>query len=456
MHRLGIVPLLALACSFCLGAPTAVAQAAEEGARPLDWPIERVTLDNGLRVVMAPDSTSPTVAVAVTYDVGSRNEEPGRSGFAHLFEHMMFQGSANVAKGEHFKLIVARGGTVNGTTSTDRTNYFQVLPSSELALALWLEADRIKSLDVSVENFENQRRVVQEEYRMRVANAAYAPAQLRLYELAYEGYWPYSHPPIGTMKDLDDARIEWVRAFHDSYYAPNTAVLSIAGDFDPAEALELVRRYFGSAKRQENPIPFESAPFTGPDGPRKDVLVDQHAKTPAFYYGWVIPKAREPENYALQLAARILADGDSSRLHRLLVRDRGLATQVHAGTGQRRGPDLFTIFVKLTENANLAEVQALVDAEIRALAEVGPTEAEMRKAWNRTEAAYLFGLQSNLSRATRLGEYELFFGDARLLLEEPVRYASVTANDVRLAVKKWLVPERRALVEAHPAASRKE
>lgn len=447
MHLLRTFSLLLVAQGLSITTPSF----ADEGARPLDWPIERVTLDNGLRVVLARDTTSPTVAVAVTYDVGSRNEEPGRSGFAHLFEHMMFQGSANVAKGDHFTLVVSRGGTLNGTTSSDRTNYYQVLPSSELALALWLEADRMKSLDVSVENFENQRKVVQEEYRMRVANTAYAPAQIRLFELAYDGYWPYAHPAIGSMKDLDEARIEWVRAFHDAHYAPNLAVLTIAGDFDATEAMELVQRYFGPAKRQEQPIPFDPPAFQGPDGPRDDVLFDRHAKTPAFYYGWVVPKAREPEHYPLQLAARILADGESSRLHRLLVRDRAVATEVRAGTGQRRGPDLFTIFVKLTENADIEEVRALVDAELHALAEKGPTQAEMRKAWNRTEAAYLFGLQSNLSRATRLGEYELFHGDARLLLEEPVRLAAVEADDVRDAVKKWLATDRRTLVEAHPA-----
>jgi len=446
MHLLRTFSLLLVAQSLSLTTPSI----AEERARPLDWPIERVTLDNGLRVVLARDTTSPTVAVAVTYDVGSRNEEPGRSGFAHLFEHMMFQGSANVPKGEHFKLVVSRGGTLNGTTSSDRTNYYQILPSSELALALWLEADRMKSLDVSVENFENQRKVVQEEYRMRVANAAYVPARIRLSELAYEGYWPYSHPAIGSMKDLDEARIEWVRSFHEAYYAPNLAVLTIAGDFDSTEALDLVQRYFGPAKRQEMPIAFDPPAFAEPDGPRKDVVFDRHAKTPGFYYGWVVPKAREPEHYALQMAARILTDGESSRLHRLLVRDRAVATEVRAGMGQRRGPDLFTIFVKLTENANIDEVRALVDAELRALAEMGPTQAEMRKAQSRTEAAYLFGLQSNLNRATRLGEYELFHGDARLLLEEPVRFAQVSADDVREAVGKWLAMERRTLVEAHP------
>src|SRR3954469_3574095 len=183
------------------------------------------------------DRTSPTVAVAMTYDVGARNEERGRSGFAHLFEHMMFEGSANVPKGEHFRLVSAHGGNLNGTTSSDRTNYFEMLPASELPLALWLEADRMKSLNVSEENFENQRKVVQEEYRMRVSNAAYAPSNIRLDELIYQGYWPYEHAPIGSMPDLDAAQLDWVRDFHAHHYGPNNAVLTVSGDIDPAEAM---------------------------------------------------------------------------------------------------------------------------------------------------------------------------------------------------------------------------
>lgn len=286
---------------------------------------------------------------------------------------------------------------------------------------------------------------------MRVSNVAYAPARIRLLELAYEGYWPYEHAPIGSMEDLDHAELEWVRAFHDAHYAPNLAVLSISGDFDPDEAMTLVHRYFGPAERQTNPLPYAPGELPEPSGPRHDSLVDPHAKTPAFFLGWVIPKAREPDHYPLELAASILADGESSRLHQKLVREEGLATDVWAGTGDRRGPDLFTVFVKLTESARPEQVQKLVLDEIERLAQQGPTEAEMRKVKNRAEAAFLFGLQSNLQRATRLGEMELFHGEARLLNQEPLRYAAVIRDDIQRAMKQWLRPERRTLVEALPS-----
>ncbi|MEO7330789.1 MAG: pitrilysin family protein, partial [Minicystis sp.] len=270
------------------GAPSVVAQAGAKGAKPaakkaaapakaaakagaapaprkaaapspapagatieLNLPVQRETFANGLRVVLNVDHTSPTVAVAVVYDVGSRNEQQGRSGFAHLFEHMMFQGSKNVAKGEHFRLVSGHGGVLNGTTNSDRTNYFEVLPSNELALGLWLEADRMKSLDVSQANFENQRKVVQEEYRMRVSNAAYAPSELRLEELVFQGYWPYEHSTIGSMADLDGAQLAWVQDFHAHHYGPNNAVLVIAGDVDAGEALTLAHRYFDGAQKVE-------------------------------------------------------------------------------------------------------------------------------------------------------------------------------------------------------------
>jgi predicted Zn-dependent peptidase len=240
---------------------TALASAAAPPAsldKPADIPqlhldVRRSTLPNGLRIVLSVDHTSPTVAVDVMYDVGARNEKRGHSGFAHLFEHMMFQGSANVAKGEQMKLITAHGGTLNANTSSDRTNYFDVVPESELPLALWLEADRMKSLDVSLANFDNQRLVVEEEYRMRILNAAYAPAALRLEELVFQGYWPYAHPVIGSMTDLDTSQLDWVKAFHAEYYAPNDAVLVVSGDFDPAVALDRARAYFGDAKTATPP-----------------------------------------------------------------------------------------------------------------------------------------------------------------------------------------------------------
>ncbi|MEO8801043.1 MAG: pitrilysin family protein, partial [Polyangiaceae bacterium] len=414
--------------------------------------VRRKTLANGLRVVMAPDSTSPTVAVDVVYDVGSRVEERGHSGFAHLFEHMMFQGSANVPKGEHFKLVTSHGGTLNGTTNQDRTNYFEMLPRSELPLALWLEADRLKSLDVSEANFENQRAVVKEEYRMRVENAAYVPAEIRLQELVYQGYWPYEHSTIGSMRDLDAAQIDWVRAFHTAYYAPNNAVLSIAGDFDPDEAMTLVEKFFGPAKTASTPTFDEAQQVPPQTAPRDEVVEDAHAKLPAYFDGWPIPKTRTPEHYALELAGMILTDGESSRLYRSLVRERAVAVGVQAGTNDFRGPDWFELDVKLATGAKLPDVEKVVDWSLGQLATKGPTESEMNKAKTRFMSHFVMGLQSNFARAQKLAEFEVYWGDADLLNQEAAKYLAVTAADVKAAVAKYLVKEHRSRVEVRPGA----
>jgi zinc protease len=425
--------------------------AAAAGPSTLSLKVEKATIDNGLRVVMNIDHTSPTIAVAVTYDVGSRNEDRGRSGFAHLFEHMMFEGSANVAKGEHFKLISSHGGNLNGTTSSDRTNYFELLPSSELALALWLEADRMKSLNVTEENFENQRKVVQEEYRMRVSNVAYAPAEIRLDELVFQGYWPYEHDAIGSMQDLDHAELDWVRAFHESHYAPNLAVLTIAGDFEPDEAMQLVHRFFDTAKKQEKVIPYEPPPEVPEQtAARSAQLEDSHAKTPAFFYAWSIPPNRDADHYALELAVSVLADGESSRMHQKLVRDKAIAQEVSGWTEDHRGPDVLGFEVKLSEGARMTDAEKATDALIDALAKDGPTPTEMTKVRNRTESSFLFGLQSNLQRATRLGQFEVFWGDARLLNDEPAKYLAVTKDDIQRVLRKYVVPARRTVVEVRP------
>jgi predicted Zn-dependent peptidase len=400
---------------------------------------------------MSVDPTSPTIAVDVVYDVGARNEERGHSGFAHLFEHMMFQGSANVPRSVHFQLVTSHGGTLNGTTSSDRTNYFEMMPRSELPLALWLEADRMKSLDVSQKNFENQRSVVKEEYRMRVENAAYVPASLRLEELIFQGYWPYEHPSIGSMRDLDAAQLEWVRAFHDAYYGPNNAVLSIAGDFDPDETEALVKKFFGDAKPIAKIPGYEPGLFPPQAAPRDAIVEDAHAELPALLYGWQIPPTKDPDHYALEMAADLLADGESSRLERLLVRERSVAASVEAETNRNRGPDAFEITVKLAGGAPLANVARFVDEQIALLAKTPPTEAEMTKLRNRAQAHYLLGLQSNFARAQKLAEFELFRGDANLVNLELGRYLSVTADDIRRVVKKYLTRAGRSSVEVKPA-----
>jgi zinc protease len=462
MLRPALVPLLA--AFACLQPVAASAATPAETAKPATVPtdpaleslerfgrgIERLTIENGLRLVLAPDNSAKTVAVSVTYGVGSRDEGPGQSGFAHLFEHMMFQGSQHVGKGQHFTLISERGGSLNGTTSSDRTNYFEVLPSSELPLAMWLEADRMRALAVTAENFENQRAVVKEEYRMRYENAPYMTGMIRLGELVFAEYSPYTRPTIGSMADLDAAKLEWVKAFYDQHYAPKNAVLTVTGDFDRDEAVRLARHYFGSIDKPVQtraPLPDLPAKVTA----RKDVVRDANAKTPGFYFGWLIPKARTPEHYALELAVSLLADGESSRLERLLIRDRAVAQRVSAWTRDHVGPDELSVSAVLTEKAELAQVEKLVEAEIEKLAKQPAPAAELAKVKRRVRSAFVFGLQTNLSRATRLGEYESYFGDARLLARELALYQAVTAEQIQAAVKKYLGPERRQLVEVLPA-----
>ncbi len=454
MRRFLLLAAAILCTATSAGAQTQAAPTAPTVSAPsqagLHFDVKRVKLDNGLRVVMLVDHTSPTVAVDVVYDVGARNEERGRTGFAHLFEHMMFQGSKNVPRGEHFKLVTSHGGQLNGTTSADRTNYFEMLPSSELALGLWLEADRMKSLDVSQKNFENQRSVVKEEYRMRVENAAYVPASIRLEELVFQGYWPYEHPSIGTMRDLDGAQLDWVRAFHDAYYAPNNAVLSISGDFDEAEALAFVKRYFGDAHAQPNVPRYEPPPMPEQTKPRSAVVEDPHAKLPALFSGWAIPPSHEPDHYALELAAMLLGDGESSRLHRALVRERSLAIQADAETGGNRGPDMFEIDVKLATGARIDQVQKLIDSQIADVARLGPSDEDMKKLKNRIRARFLLGLQSNFARAQKLAEMELYRGDAGLLNTELDKYLAVTKDDIKRVTAKYLTPARRNVVEVKP------
>lgn len=413
--------------------------------------VKKAKLDNGLRIVMLVDHTTPTVAVDVVYDVGGRNEERGHSGFAHLFEHMMFQGSANVSRGDHFKLVTSHGGTLNGTTSEDRTNYFEMLPSSELALGIWLEADRMKSLDISLKNFENQRAVVKEEYRMRVENAAYVPASIRLQELTFQGYWPYEHSAIGNMKDLDAAQLEWVRSFHDKYYAPNNAVLAIAGDFDENEALAFAKKYFGDAKPIAIPK-YEPPAMPEQTAPRNAVVEDTHAKLPAVMYGWTTPPSDHPDHYALELAGRLFADGESSRLHRALVRERSLAISVDGGLEGHRGPDMFVISAKLATGAKVGDVQKLLDSQIGDVGRLGPTDEEMKKLRARIVSTFLFGLESNFARAQELAEMELYRGDANLLDKELDKYLAVTKDDIKRVVAKYLTPARKNTIEVKPAA----
>ncbi|MEY4580427.1 MAG: hypothetical protein RL701_5130 [Pseudomonadota bacterium] len=412
--------------------------------------IERHKLENGLRVVLNPDSTVPTVAVAIYYDVGSRNEERGHSGFAHLFEHMMFQGSQNVGKGEHFQLVMNRGGSMNGTTSHDRTNYFETLPSNELALGLWLEADRMRSLAITQENFENQRQTVMEERRQSYDNRPYMQSMLRINELAFGDYFPYAHSTIGDMQDLQAAPLSAVQEFFNTYYAPNNAVLAISGDFEPRAALQTVQQYFGA-------IPARAVkPFNTPDpGPqtaeRKDSMLDALAQLPAFHIDYHIPKDREPDHYPLELLAAVLGDGDSSRLYQKLVKKKEILQEISVETDGRRGPDLFSFWGVCAQGQSAEAARKLIFDEIAAIAQNGITPRELEKIKNRVRAEFVFGLETNLARATHLAEYEAFFGDATLLTGELARYSTVTNDDIKRVASQYFAPTNRTILDVVPA-----
>jgi len=411
--------------------------------------VTRATLDNGLRVVMTEDHTVPTVAIAVYYDVGSRDEVKGRSGFAHLFEHMMFQGSANIDKGEHFSLIINRGGDANGTTSNDRTNYFETLPSNELALGLWLEADRMRSLAITQENFENQRQTVMEERRQRIDNQPYIPSMLRINELAYGDYWPYAHSTIGDMQDLQNAPLQAVQEFFDTYYAPNNAVLSISGDFDPNEAMRLIETYFGGIPSRERE-PFEEPPPPRQEAERVEVMYDANATLPAFHVAYHIPPSRTPDHYALEMLALILGDGESSRLYQALVKKREICQDIAVGTDDRRGPDLFSFWAVMSSGHAPKEAQQVIFAELDRIAKRGVTARELEKAKNRTRAAFVFGLQSNMARAQNLAEFELYYGDANLLMLELDHYLAVGRDDIRRVAREYFESNNRTVLDVLP------
>ncbi|MEJ7709077.1 MAG: pitrilysin family protein [Pyrinomonadaceae bacterium] len=299
-------------------------------------PIEEFSLPNGLRVILSEDHAVPVVSVAVYYNVGSRNERPGRTGFAHLFEHMMFQGSENVPKAAHFQYIFNAGGTMNGTTSSERTNYYETLPASQLPLALWLESDRMRSLKVTQENLDNQRNAVQEEKRLTYDNRPYSNAFLRLHEMTFKNS-ANAHSTIGSMEDLDAATIDDIQEFFRVYYAPNNAVLVIVGDLEVNEARSLVELYFGSIPRQPLPPDVDvSEPVEVAE--RFEIYKDRFAQLPALMMCWKIPPRRTPEHRALSLASDLLFEGESSRLYQKMVKGEESVVTIQGGVDERRGP----------------------------------------------------------------------------------------------------------------------
>jgi predicted Zn-dependent peptidase len=418
-------------------------------------------LDNGLRVVVSEDHTAPVVAVAVYYDVGSRDEARGRSGFAHLFEHMMFQGSENVGKAQHFVYVEKNGGYLNGSTHADFTNYYQFLPANQLELALWLESDRMRSLKITPANLKNQQEAVKEEKRLSIDNQAYWPALNLMDEMIFRN-WANAHPTIGSMRDLNAATIADVRKFFDTYYAPNNAVLVIVGDVEPAATEQLARKYFASIPARKAPPSVDvSEPFE--TARQKSVVADAQAKMPGVALAWKIPARRDPDFYPLVLLKSILSGGESSRLYRRLVKEKELSLEVQGYMDERRGPGSFTLFSIHRQEARPDQLQAEIEAEIERIKRDGVSEDELLKARNQFRLERFLGggdgseyesLQTALGRALALGQYALFDGDPSLINTELDRYLSVTRDQIREAARKYLGAANRSVLYIRPAGAK--
>ena len=411
-------------------------------------PIEEFALANGLRVVLSEDHAVPVVSVAVYYNVGSRNEREGRTGFAHLFEHMMFQGSENVPKSGHFQYIFNNGGTMNGTTSSERTNYFETLPANQLPLALWLESDRMRSLKVTQENLNNQRDAVKEEKRLNYDNRPYSNAFLRLNELIYRNP-RNAHSTIGSMEDLDDATIEDVREFFRIYYAPNNAVLAIVGDFDSGEARALIEKYFASIPAQTSPPDVD---VSEPEevAARSEIYRDPFAQLPAIMLGWKVPPRRTADYYALSLASDLLLDGDSSRLYQRLVKDEESVVGIQGGIGERRGPSTLYVFAIPKPGHSTGAIRATIQEEIKRLATEGPSPDEMEKLRNTLLNDTVRNRQSTLYRAQRLAEFTLYDGDPDIVNTELERYLAITPDEIKSAVSRYLLTDNHSIMEVVP------
>ncbi len=405
-------------------------------------------LDNGLRVIISEDHTAPVVSVAVTYNTGSRDERKGRTGFAHLFEHMMFKGSEHVGPGEHFTLIFDNGGNMNGTTNQERTLYFETLPANQLDLALFLEADRMASLDITQENLDNQRNAVQEERRLGVDNQPYGKTFETIDELAYENF-AYEHSVIGSMADLSAATVDDVKGFFKTYYAPNNAVLSIVGDFKSADCLQRVRKYFGRIPSQAAPPPVnETEPPQTAE--RRQTLDDALAKLPRLDIVYHVPPALSPDDDALTVLSSVLGSGRSSRFYESIVRQQQLASNVFASGTSNRGPGLFRVGAMPLAGKSVAEVERAIYAEIEKV-KAGPiADFEMDKARNNWKRNMVSSVSNSLSRAMALGRYALFWNDPNLINTYADRIVAVKPADVQRVAAKYLVPANRTVVITVP------
>lgn len=421
-----------------------------------DWPIpiDVRQLDNGLTVIVSPDHSTPVVGISLVYHVGMRLEPRGRTGFAHLFEHLMFQGTPKAPKGVFDKVTSGGGGWNNGSTRADFTNYIETVPVSALETMLWLEADRMKTLDFNPETLKNQQDVVKEEIRVNVKNSPYGGFMwIDINQLAFDK-WENAHDGYGSFEDLERANLDDVRNFHRDFYGPNNAVLAIVGDITPARAHTLAKKYFGGIpKRAVPPRTDFSEPLI--EAPRRLVQPDALAQVPALAAGWKMPVRGSADHAPMAVLGELLTGGSASLLYQGLVKGREIALGIEGLYGltspwEYGGPTLFTVFAMYKPNSSADAVLAAMDEEIAKLAKAGPDAAALQRVKTRMLADWYNGLEGFVERADTLAKLQTLWGDARVATRIPQWIAAVSAADVQRVAANYLAPQRRAVIDRQP------
>lgn len=405
---------------------------------------EEYDLDNGLHVILHKDQSTPIVAVTVLYHVGSKNEKTGRTGFAHFFEHLMFEGSPNIDRGEFMKIVQTNGGALNANTSFDRTFYYEVLPSNQLELGLWLESERMLHATVDEQGIETQREVVKEEKRMRVDNQPYMSFQEKIFTAAFPDH-PYGHPPIGTMEDLNAASIEDFADFYETFYVPENATLSVAGDIDINETKELIKKYFSGIPQGSNEIPRPNPESRLLAREIVDTVYD-NIQLPGLFLGYRIPPQGTQDAYALEMLTTLLSGGQSSRFYKTLVDEKQLGVAVQAFPYNLESGGLFITLGIANMGIELSELKNGVDQEVEKVRNELISEREYQKVLNQLENDFIASNSSMAGIAESLANYHVYFGDANLINTEIEKYRKVTREDLKRVANKYLVDNNRVVL----------
>jgi zinc protease len=417
-------------------------QQAVSRPKPIDY--KETSLSNGLRVITHEDHSTPVTNVQVWFHVGSKDEKQGHTGFAHLFEHLMFKGSAHIKPEEHDKIITNAGGVSNAYTQDDVTVYWETFPANYLEKVLWMESDRMTSLDVSEENFKSEREVVKEERLTRIENPPYGDIDELLYDNAFQVH-PYKHVTIGSMKDLDAATINNVREFYHTYYVPNNATIVIAGDFKTDQALDWMKKYFDAIPKGQQSIVRSNAKEPQQEKERR---VD-HRKAvplPAYVAGYHIPADGTPDSYPLVIASSILSQGRSSRIYRSLVYEKRLAVEADATGNFTEDPNLFFATIILNQGSSMEAAEKALNTELTRMATEPVSDAELEKAKNKMRAEYAFARQSVQDKAQALAHAAVIHGDTATVNKEYDLFMNVTKDDIMRVAKMYFRPENRTVL----------